>query len=156
MGTECERKFLLSDNSIIRGLKGRQIEQGYMAINDKVAIRIRINQDEAFITIKEASAGMSRLEFDYVVPVIEAREMMENFSMPPVIRKVRYEIMVGQHLWEIDQFYDENEGLLLAEIELQHEEEYFELPPWIGDEVTKNKKYYNSELVISPFKSWQK
>lgn len=154
MATECERKFLLRDSSIIMDLKGRMIEQGYIAINDKVAVRVRINEEEALITIKQAIAGMTRLEFDYRVPVIEAREMLDNFAIPPVIRKLRYELRIGRHLWEIDRFFDENEGLILVEVELNDENEAIEKPEWLGEEVTGDKRYYNSELVINPYSCW--
>ena len=154
MGVECERKFLLSDTSILDGLQGRSIEQGYLAMNERVVVRVRLTDEEAFFTIKQATPGVTRLEYDCPVSRAEAREIFDGLAQRPIIQKVRYEIEHHNHTWEVDRFFGENEGLIVAEIELEHEDEPFETPGWIGEEVTQDKRYYNAHLVIKPYKEW--
>jgi len=155
MGTETERKFLV-DHEKWRKLKkpaGVHYRQGYLADGKKLTLRIRIAGTQGFITIKGESTGISRSEFEYKIPVKDAIELLARFALSE-LEKTRYRITYGGKLWEIDEFVNENEGLIMAEIELEREDEAFEKPGWIGDEVSDDMRYYNSYLAKHPFKSW--
>jgi len=155
MGTETERKFLV-DHEKWRKLKkpaGVHYRQGYLADGKKLTLRIRIAGTQGFITIKGESTGISRSEFEYKIPVKDATALLAGFALSE-LEKTRYRITYGGKLWEIDEFVNENEGLIMAEIELEREDEAFEKPGWIGDEVSDDMRYYNSYLAKHPFKSW--
>lgn len=155
MGKEIERKFLLNHTKWqkLKKLNGKHFKQGYISTNPNKTIRVRIAETQAWLTIKGRSVGASRLEYEYEIPLDEASELLENFS-ESTLEKTRYEIIYQGKLWEVDVFAGENEGLIVAEIELSSEDEHFELPDWIAEEVTHEKKYYNSNLTIHPFKNW--
>jgi len=157
MGVEIERKFLVHKERWKRSEKGvkRFYQQGYMLIDPHKTIRVRLAAEEGFITIKGQTVGATRLEYEYAIPEQEAKELLDNFCSS-VVAKYRYEVYVGDKLWEVDEFLEENEGLLLAEIELSSEQESFDLPDWIDKEVTGLKEYYNSYLSEHPYKSWMK
>jgi CYTH domain-containing protein len=156
MGIEIERKFLVKRNVWEAVEKGDGIyyQQGYISTDPDKTIRVRISDKNAFITIKGISTGASRLEFEYEIPVSEAREILANFSVASV-SKIRYEIPFQGHIWEVDEFLDENLGLLVAEIELASESDDFDLPAWIDKEVTADAKYYNSNLSVKPYNIWK-
>ncbi len=153
MGLEIERKFLLS-NDDWRNLGTRvHYAQGYLVADHSRTVRVRIAGDKGFLTIKGASEGFSRLEFEYPIPISEALEML-GLCVMPMIEKFRTKISFEGKVWEIDEFEGNNRGLIMAEIELGSEEESFIIPPWIGEEVTGDIRYFNSQLALHPFQSW--
>ena len=154
MGKEIERKFLVDKSRLPINLEGTKYTQGYISITDSGIVRVRIKGDIAVITIKSAGLGISRDEFEYQIPMDDAKSLLELFN-DGVIYKTRYDIVYEGKKWEIDQFHKENEGLWIAEIELQFENESFEIPKWVLEEVTGNEKYYNSYLSKHSFKSWK-
>ena len=156
MPKEIERKFLVNLDRVGLPSQGIEIKQGYfpMATGIKFTVRIRIKNNTAFLTVKGENSGPTRSEYEYPIPIDEALEMLENYCQKPYIEKTRYELSFGKHIWEIDIFHGENEGLLLAEIELSSEAEEFDVPGWVTDEVTDDPKYYNSNLLLKPYKKW--
>ncbi|MGV9002700.1 CYTH domain-containing protein [Flavobacterium sp.] len=153
---EIERKFLVTSNDFIQqAFSNKRIVQAYLSSVPDRAVRIRIKGAQGFLTIKGKSSksGMSRLEWEREIPVQEAEELLTICEMG-MIDKVRYEVKNGNHTFEVDVFAGENEGLIIAEIELQNEDETFERPSWLGEEVTNDNKYYNVYLTQKPFKSW--
>ena len=155
MALEIERKFLVNKEKWQNVFKpeGKAYEQGYIIMEPEKTIRVRMAGEEGFLTIKGKTTGISRAEYEYPIPKIEALELLEGFCNSK-IKKRRYEIQYKNHVWEIDEFLDENEGLIIAEIELQSEDEKFELPEWAEKEVSEDKRYYNSQLSTHPFKTW--
>ena len=150
MAKEIERKFLvLNEDFKQTAIRVHHIEQGYLKQNQPT-VRIRIKDDEAFITIKgkSTSDGLTRDEWEYPIPRQEAQEMMNLCSTPP-LRKERYIVPNSGHIWEVDVFHDKHEGLIIAEVELSDEQEEIELPQWIGREVTGDIRYYNAYLASS-------
>ncbi len=155
MATEIERKYLVNSMAWkVKADEGTRLLQGYMANTEKVAIRVRIAGEQAWLTLKSASAGIRRLEFEYPLPVADARQIMDEFCQGQVIDKTRYRLPLGGHVWEIDVFHDANEGLVLAEIELKNEQDDFTLPAWIEREVSADKRYYNAYLSQTPYSTW--
>lgn len=153
---EIERKFLVtSDLYKKEAFSKKRIIQGYLNSNPERTVRIRIKEDKAYLTIKGKSnaTGISRFEWEKEIAVEEATHLL-LLCEEGVIDKTRFEVKVGNHTYEVDAFYGENEGLEMAEIELQSETEQFEKPDWLGDEVTNDKRYYNSYLSKNPFKNW--
>ena len=153
---EIERKFLVRDNSFVdEAYKKCRIVQGYICSDIGRSVRVRIRDNEGFLTIKSATneRGWSRYEFETPIPLKDAEELM-GLCMPGIIDKIRHYVKVGCHTWEVDIFHGENEGLVMAEIELEYEEESFELPVWAGQEVSGDAGYYNSMLAKHPFLKW--
>lgn len=145
---EIERKFLVDKlewEKVTKPLPKR-IVQAYILNTPEKTVRVRIKGEKGYLTIKGATVGISRSEFEYEIPLIEAQEMIDLFA-EKVIEKFRYEITVGKHLWEIDQFLGKLEGLLIAEIELTSEEEQFEKPIWALDDVSTDINYFNAKLI---------
>lgn len=155
MGTEIEKKFLLVSDDWRRLGIGIPYCQGYLSSEKGRTVRIRIIDDRGILTIKGPSDGAARLEFEYEIPVAEAREMLENLCEGPLIEKDRYKIEYAGFTWEVDEFKGDNAGLLFAEIELEEEDQAFEKPPWIGREVTGDARYYNANLVKNPYSRWK-
>ena len=153
MGLEIERKFLLSNDDWRHLGTPVHYAQGYLAADDFRTVRVRVAGNQGFLTIKGASEGFSRLEFEYPIPVAEALQML-GLCVMPMIEKFRTKISFEGKVWEIDEFEGDNRGLIMAEIELHSEEESFIIPPWIGEEVTGDKRYFNSQLALHPFQSW--
>ncbi|MEH2197124.1 CYTH domain-containing protein [Nostoc sp.] len=154
MAKEIERKYLVRGDSW-RGLaEGSVYRQGYIATQDKTTVRIRIAGEKSYLTIKGPSIKYSRLEFEYPIPVKDAQEILETLCERPFIEKVRYKIEFGGLIWEIDEFDGVNKGLILAEVELNDENQQIELPNWIGQEVSDDFRYFNSNLVKHPFSQW--
>jgi len=147
MGLEIERKFLVKDDSWRRGREGLLFRQGYLCLDPDRTLRIRIAGERAFLTIKGKTSGISRSEYEYSLPPEDARELLETLCLRPIIEKYRYRIPYAGHVWEVDEFLGIYQGLVLAEVELQSEEEKVELPPWVGQEVSGDSRYYNSALV---------
>jgi adenylate cyclase len=155
MATEIERKFLLLNQDWQEYTRSElHIVQGYLATNEFSSTRIRIQNDKANINIKSATLGITRTEFEYSIPVNDARLMLEDLCIKPVIEKTRFTVEHMGHTWEIDVFSGDNEGLIVAEIELSSPDEAFEKPSWIGEEVSNDARYYNACLVNNPYKNW--
>jgi adenylate cyclase len=153
---EIERKFLvLSDDFINEAFTQKRIVQAYLSSNPERTVRIRIKEDQAFLTIKGKgnSSGTTRMEWETGIPVADAKKLL-GICEDGIIDKIRHEIQVGRHVFEVDVFAGENEGLIMAEIELQSENEAFEKPNWLGTEVTNDERYYNAYLSKKPFKKW--
>ena len=155
MPQEIERKFLVKDGYKQFAFTSIRIMQGYLSSVPERIVRVRIKGEKGYITIKGLSSlsGISRYEWEKEIPVDEARELL-TMCEPGVIDKTRFLVQVGSFTFEVDEFYGENEGLVIAEIELNSEEEFFEKPSWLGEEVTGNRRYYNSMLAKTPFKLW--
>ncbi|HBA12755.1 MAG TPA: adenylate cyclase [Bacteroidales bacterium] len=158
MAVEIERKFLVKDASY-RNLAFRhyEIRQGYIANEDGRSVRVRITDNEAVLTIKgpSDSRGMSRYEWSQLISVEDALELFK-LHRNGCIEKRRYLVHSGPHVFEVDEFYGDNEGLVIAEVELNSEDEVFEKPDFIGKEVTGDDRYYNVNLAVNPFKNWEK
>jgi len=155
MPVEIERKFLLSsDKWRDEVVRSSRIRQGYMGIIDKASVRIRIQGDRANINIKSATLEIRRMEYEYEIPIDEAVEMLDQLCNQPQIDKIRYIVKRDGHVWEIDEFHGDNQGLLVAEVELESEDEAIIKPDWLGDEVTADPRYYNVSLINHPFSKW--
>ncbi len=154
MPKEIERKFLVTSNEYKSLGKGEYIHQGFLStVKDRV-VRVRIKGEKAWLTIKGISHGASRAEFEYEIPFTDARFMLENLCEKPTIEKHRYLVPFAGFNWEVDEFHGENDGLVVAEIELPAEDTVFDLPAWVGEEVTSDARYYNANLVKNPYKNW--
>ena len=155
MAVEIERKYLVHIEKWNRIDKGKKhfYRQGYLLTDPAKTIRVRVTGESGFITIKGKSVGASRQEYEYVIPKQDAIELLNQFCSSDV-SKFRYIIPFAGKVWEVDEFLDANEGLIVAEIELSTENEKFETPEWISEEVTGIEKYYNSNLSKRPFKEW--
>jgi len=155
MPQEIERKFLVKEGYKLFAYTNTRVTQGYISSVPERIVRVRINGEKGFLTIKGVSnlSGMSRYEWEKEIPVAEARELLA-LCEPGVIDKTRYLVQVGKFTFEVDEFHAENEGLVVAEVELSSEEELFEKPAWLGVEVTGDKRYYNSRLAKKPFTKW--
>jgi adenylate cyclase len=153
MGREIERKFLVSDESWRRDAdEGRRIRQAYLAFTESASVRVRIlGNAEAVLTVKSAATGAVRDEYEYPIPVADAEAMLA-LRQGHLIEKTRYRIPRGGHVWEVDVFSGDNEGLTVAEIELSGEDEGFERPAWIGQEVTRDMRYTNAALAQRPYR----
>ncbi len=156
MALEIERKFLVRDTGIIDTLPGERLTQGYLSHDKNATVRVRIAGDNAWLTIKGKTEGATRSEFEYTIPVGEARTMLDELCGQGVIDKTRYRLPQGELCWEIDVFHGDNDGLTVAEIELPSEDTDFDKPAWLGDEVTGEVRYYNSALSTLPYKDWGK
>lgn len=155
MPIEIERKFLVNKKAWEATAKseGEAYRQGYLLTEAAKTIRVRLTPSKGFLTIKGKSEGASRLEYEYEIPQEEAKELLDNFASSE-LSKDRFKLAFKGKLWEVDVFHGKNEGLTVAEIELESEEESFEIPEWISKEVTGEHKYFNSSLTLKPFKSW--
>ena len=154
MGREIERKFLLQYDVCTDRDDGVEYVQGYVPGTENCVVRVRIMGEHAVITVKARWKGITRLEYEYSIPIEDATEMLELICGKPLIEKTRYKIEYVGKIWDVDCFHGVNDGLLLAEIELDFEDEIVELPSWIGEEVTDDAKYQNINLSIHPFLKW--
>ena len=155
MGKEIERKFLVqSDAWRDEVTESTRLVQGYLLRGDQSAVRVRIKGDKAHLNIKHSLDGINRLEYEYEIPMDDAREILEQVARKPLIDKTRHCIERGKHLWEIDEFYGDNAGLVVAEIELGDADEEFDKPAWLGEEVSLDQRYYNSNLSKLPYTQW--
>jgi len=152
MATEIERKFLVTGTEWKQGI-GVSYCQGYLNSSKERTVRVRVAGDKAFLTIKGITKGISRPEFEYEIPVSDAEHLLKICD-GPLIRKKRYVVNYKNNIWEIDEFSGENEGLVIAEIELNDEAQLFERPSWVGKEVSGDPRYFNSSLVASPYGKW--
>ena len=153
MAHEIERKFLVKEG-IWREAAAQIYRQGYLSTVKERTVRVRTINDKGYLTVKGISVGASRLEFEYEIPVADADEMLDNLCEKPLIEKRRYKLDDGGLTWEIDVFFGDNEGLIVAEVELESEGQAFHKPDWVDEEVTSDPRYYNANLIAHPYSHW--
>ena len=154
MGQEIERKFLVRKEVWKNQPKDGQVyRQGYLNSVKERTVRVRIANNKGFLTVKGLSRGATRLEFEYEIPVEDAQKLLD-LCEKPLIEKTRFKIEHGGFVWEVDEFFGENEGLILAEIELESEDQTFSKPDWLAEEVTDDPRYFNANLVQHPYSAW--
>jgi len=156
MGLEIERKFLVKGDYKKEAWKAYHITQGYICRVPGKSVRVRLRDGEGFITIKgkASNGGISRFEWEKAIPADEAEELM-RLCEGGIIDKTRHLVKAGRHTFEVDEFHGDNEGLVVAEVELGSEDEDFEKPSWLGEEVSGDRRYYNSALTANPYKNWK-
>ena len=152
MAIEIERKFLVTGDGWRQG-RGTRLSQGYLNRDKARTVRVRVAGPQAFLTVKGATQGASRAEFEYEIPVADAEQLLK-LSDGPVVEKVRHVLNHAGTTWEVDEFLGESLGLVVAEVELTHEAQAFERPPWLGQEVTEDPRYFNSSLAVHPYSRW--
>jgi adenylate cyclase len=155
MGIEIERKFLLTGTSWKQLTEGTAYRQGYLNSVKERTVRVRTIDDKGFLTIKGISVGATRVEYEYEIPVADAEQLLDDLCEKPLIEKNRYKINHAGFIWEVDEFFGENEGLIVAEIELESEDQSFDKPEWVGEEVTGDPRYFNSSLIKEPYSRWK-
>jgi len=155
MAKEIERKFLVKGDAWRALAKGTNYRQGYLNSAKERTVRVRTAEDKAFLTIKGLTVGATRAEYEYEIPFDEGKAMLDALAEKPLIEKKRYKIPAGGLTWEIDEFLGDNAGLIVAELELKSEDQAFERPLWLGDEVTGDPRYYNANLIKKPFTRWR-
>ena len=154
MATEIERKFLVRHTDFLAGARGQWLCQGYLCHDPEATVRVRIEEENAWLTLKGITRGATRREFEYSIPLADARVMLDEMCPAGRIEKTRYFVELAPHTWEVDVFEGDNAGLVVAEIELNDEQEHFTRPDWLGPEVTDDPRYYNSELSRYPWCQW--
>jgi len=154
MGTEIERKFLVVGEAWRTLGEGTRYRQGYLSTVKERTVRVRRAGNKGALTVKGVSVGATRKEYEYEIPAADADEMIDQLCEKPIVEKIRYRIPIGDLTWEVDEFFGVNEGLIVAEVELQSEDQPFDKPDWIGEEVTGDPKYFNANLVARPFSTW--
>lgn len=155
MATEIERKFLvISDTWRLQVQRSEQFRQGYLSNNPTASVRIRIENDQANLNIKGMTIGVTRPEYEYAIPLQDAQELLSTLCLPPLIEKTRHYIDYAGKVWEVDEFHGDNQGLVVAEVELNEANEAFELPDWAGKEVSHEPRYYNVRLTQYPYRQW--
>lgn len=155
MGMEIERKFLVKGDAWREGACGTAFRQGYLSSARERTVRVRTAGGRGFLTVKGPTSGVTRAEFEYEIPLADAERMLDELAERPLVEKMRYRIPQGPYVWEIDEFFGENEGLIVAEIELPDEDAEFERPEWLGEEVSSDPRYFNSNLVRNPYRNWR-
>jgi CYTH domain-containing protein len=154
MAIEIERKFLVRDDAWRTAASGDRYRQGYLSTVPGRTVRVRVIADVGYLTIKGATVGAVRSEYEYVIPVEDAHAMLDGLCLRPLIEKTRYRIEYQGLVWEVDEFEGENDGLVVAEVELESQDQAITLPGWAGDEVTGDPRYYNANLVANPYRNW--
>ncbi len=154
MAKEIERKFLVKDNRYRQLAEPLFYRQGYLSTDWHHIVRVRIKPGSAFLAVKGTTNGVTRTEYEYQIPISEAECMLDEICQKPIIEKDRYKVIIGGLKWDIDEFHGANEGLVIAEVELEEENQQIELPEWVGQEVSHEPKYYNSNLVQNPYCKW--
>ncbi len=154
MGTEIERKFLLTGDAWRKLAQGVHYRQGYLNSIKERTVRVRTINEKGFLTIKGITVGATRVEYEYEIPKDECTAMLDDLAEKPIIDKSRYKVDYEGFTWEIDEFFGENHGLIVAEVELESEDQKFEKPEWIGEEVTGDPRYFNSNLINHPYTKW--
>lgn len=156
MSIEIERKFLLADDRWRRSVHAsRRLRQGYLSDAATASVRVRVDEGEANLNIKAAVVGIERSEFEYPIPLADAEAMLRDLCLYPPVEKLRHLVDYAGHTWEIDEFDGANAGLVVAEIELAHANEVFETPPWLGREVSGERRYFNHALAAHPYREWR-
>ena len=153
MGKEIERKYLVRGDAWRKLAEGVRYRQGYLSTVKERTVRVRTVDDRGYLTVKGVTVGATRKEFEYDIPAGDAALLLEMCEQP-LVEKVRYKIPFGGLTWEVDEFEGANQGLVVAECELSSEDQRIELPPWIGEEVTADPRYFNSNLIAHPFSKW--
>ena len=156
MGTEIERKFLLAGDDWKKLARGVLYRQGYLCSRKERTVRVRTIADKGFLTIKGICSGISRMEYEYEIPLQDADVLLDTLCEKPLIQKKRYKIKFAGFTWEVDEFLADNEGLVVAEIELEREDQLFDKPAWVGREVSGDPDYFNSSLIKNPYKNWDR
>lgn len=155
MGIEIEHKFLISNDSWRQSVeRSVPIRQGYLTSDARCSVRVRLAGAQGFLNIKSGTLSIQRSEYEYPIPVAEAEEILDTLCEKPLLEKTRHFVRHGQHLWEIDEFAGDNAGLIVAEVELTHPDEPFTRPDWLGEDVSHDIRYYNSQLARHPYKRW--
>jgi CYTH domain-containing protein len=155
MATEIERRFLLKNEHWRALAEGEWLKQGYLSVEAERTVRVRVKGEQAWLTLKGYISDISRHEFEYPIPLADAETIMRTMC-PMAVEKKRYRIPLDGHVWEVDEFFGQNAGLVLAEIELGSEAESYVRPEWLGEEVTQDARYTNSYLSQHPWPSWPK
>lgn len=155
MATEIERKFLVIGEEWRKSATGTIYRQGYIFSDVRRTVRVRVAGEKGFLTIKGTAVGLARPEFEYAIPTEDAMLMLDTLCDRPLIEKTRYVLKQGDLTWEIDEFAGENQGLIVAEVELKDENQSVELPSWIGPEVSHDPRYFNAALAKHPFSQWK-
>jgi adenylate cyclase len=155
MGIEIEKKFLLTGTEWKQLATGTAYRQGYLNSAKERTVRVRTINDQGFLTIKGVSVGATRLEYEYEIPLEDANALLDELCEKPLIEKNRYKVNFSGFTWEIDEFFGENDGLIVAEIELESEDQTFDKPDWVGEEVTGDSRYFNSNLINNPYSKWE-
>ncbi len=155
MATEIEHKFLIRDDRWRRQVESAVwMRQGYLTSDARCSVRVRVADGRGFLNLKSGTLGIQRSEYEYPIPLAEAEEILDTLCEKPLLEKTRHYLRHGEHLWEIDEFAGDNAGLIVAEVELKHPEEPFARPDWLGEEVSHDIRYYNSQLVRVPYSRW--
>jgi adenylate cyclase len=155
MAKEIERKFLVVGEGWKHGATGVAYRQGYLSTVKERTVRIRTVGDKGFLTVKGITVGVSRSEFEYSIPTEDANALLNDLCERPLIEKTRYKIPHGDLTWEIDEFFGENQGLIVAEVELRDEHQTIDRPSWLGQEVSGDPRYFNSNLIKTPYTRWK-
>ena len=155
MATEIEYKFLICNerwrSQVDRSVRMRQ---GYLTSDTRCSVRVRVADNQGFLNIKSGTLGIQRSEYEYPIPLAEAEEILDTLCERPLLEKIRHYVRFGEHLWEIDEFAGDNAGLIVAEVELDHPDEPFARPDWLGEDVSHDIRYYNSQLARHPYMTW--
>ncbi|HIG76707.1 MAG: CYTH domain-containing protein [Nitrospinaceae bacterium] len=154
MGKEIERKYLIKDDSWRKYASGTTYRQGYLSTVKERTVRVRTIDDKGFLTIKGITIGATRREYEYEIPTADANEMLDELCEKPIIEKTRFKISHTGLTWEIDEFAGVNQGLIVAEVELESEDQNIDFPPWVGEEVSGDPRYFNSNLIANPYANW--
>ena len=154
MGKEIERKYLINNDSWREGTSGTTYRQGYLSTVKERTVRVRTINEKGFLTIKGITIGASRVEFEYEIPSKDANEMLDDMCEKPIIEKSRYKISHAGLTWEVDEFAGVNQGLIVAEVELESEDQAIDMPPWAGEEVSDDPRYFNANLIANPYTNW--
>jgi CYTH domain-containing protein len=154
MAVEIEKKFLLTGADWKKLAPGTTYRQGYLSTVKERTVRVRTIAEKGFLTIKGISVGATRLEYEYEIPLEDANSLLDELCEKPLIEKNRYKIEFSGFTWEVDEFFGENDGLVVAEIELESEDQSFDKPEWVGAEVTGDARYFNSNLIKEPYSQW--
>ncbi len=154
MALEIERKFLVTGDGWRLGSEGIVYIQGYIAATPKATVRVRVAGEQAYLTLKGKVLNLTRTEFEYSIPMADAQQMLQQLCGPLVVEKTRYKIPLGNLLWEVDEFSGLNQGLVVAEVELSSPTQEITRPVWLGDEVSHDARYYNSNLAREPYSTW--
>ncbi len=154
MGKEIERKFLVKGTAWKALAPGTVYRQGYLSTVKERTVRVRTVGEKGFLTIKGVTTGVTRAEFEYEVPAADANAMLDGLCEKPLVEKTRYKIPLDGYTWEVDEFHGDNDGLVVAEVELKSADEKPPKPEWVAEEVSSDPRYFNSNLVKKPFKTW--
>jgi adenylate cyclase len=155
MATEIEHKFLLRDDRWRSQVeRSARMRQGYLTSDARCSVRVRIADGQGFLNLKSGALGIQRSEYEYPIPLAEAEEILDMLCEKPLLEKTRHFLWFGEHLWEIDEFEGDNAGLIVAEVELSRSDEPFARPDWLGEEVSHDIRYYNSQLARHPYQTW--